>query len=495
MSGVLADPEVTRRTVRLTEAVEINPKADRSVLTDTTQVSFVPMAAVGAGNGQIDTSTIRPYAEVRKGYTHFRDGDVLFAKITPCMENGKMVVAHGLHNGVGLGSTEFHVLRPRAGVDSRYVYHFVSSAKFRNEAAHHMTGAVGQERVPVSFLEQSEIPLPSLHEQHRIVAEIEKQFSRLDQAVASLQRVKAQLKRYKASVLKAAVEGRLVETEVERARREGRGFGTGAELAAQGRANAAGGRKPGAALPYETGEQLLKRILDTRRSQWQGKGKYKEPAAPDTSGLPELPEGWVWCGFEQVSSAAKHALKAGPFGSALKKDIYVPSGYKIYGQEQVIRGDHSFGDYFIEEAKFRELENCAVKPGDLLISLVGTAGKVLVLPENARPGIINPRLIKLSLNPSFIAPAYAAYMLQSAWAALFFKGQAHGGTMEILNLGIVKALPVPLPPLHEQHRIVAEVDRRLSIVREVEAEVDANLKRAQALRQAVLARAFAVASS
>ncbi|EQD37442.1 type I restriction-modification system, S subunit, partial [mine drainage metagenome] len=222
-----------------------------------------------------------------------------------------------------------------------------------------------------------------------------------------------------------------------------------------------------------------------------GKGKYKEPAAPDTTSLPELPEGWVWCVFEQVSSADKQALKAGPFGSALKKDVYVPSGYKIYGQEQVIRGDHSFGDYFIEEAKFRELENCAVKPGDLLISLVGTAGKVLVLPENARPGIINPRLIKLSLNPSFIAPAYAAYMLQSAWAALFFKGQAHGGTMEILNLGIVKALPVPLPPLREQHRIVAEVDRRLSIVREVEAEVDANLKRAQALRQSVLTRAFA----
>ncbi|HVC18330.1 MAG TPA: restriction endonuclease subunit S [Rhodanobacter sp.] len=469
MSAVLAEPETTWRTVPLSEAVEISPKADRAVLTDTTLVSFVPMAAVGAGNGQIDTSTIRPYAEVKKGYTHFRDGDVLFAKITPCMENGKMAVAHGLHNGVGFGSTEFHVLRPRAGVDSRYVYHFVSGAKYRNEAAHHMTGAVGQKRVPVSFLERSEIPLPSLHEQRRIVAEIEKQFSRLDQAVASLQRVKAQLKRYKASVLKAAVEGRLVETEADCARREGRGF--------------------------ETGAELLQRILDTRRSQWKGKGKYKEPAAPETSGLPELPEGWVWCVFEQVSSADKHALKAGPFGSALKKDVYVPSGYKIYGQEQVIRGDHSFGDYFIEEAKFRELENCTVKPGDLLISLVGTAGKVLVLPENARPGIINPRLIKLSLNPSFIAPAYAAYMLQSAWAALFFKGQAHGGTMEILNLGIVKTLPVPLPPLREQHRIVAEVDRRLSIVREVEAEVDANLKRAQALRQAVLARAFAGTSS
>ncbi|THD08363.1 restriction endonuclease subunit S [Metallibacterium scheffleri] len=380
--------------------------------------------------------------------------------------------------------------RPGPTVEGRYLAYFLKSRDYWQQIADNTSG-IAIPNVNASKISDIRLPLAPLALQRRIVAEIEKQFSRLDQAVASLQRVKAQLKRYKASVLKAAVEGRLVETEADRARREGRSFETGAELAAQGSANAAGGRKPGAALPYETGEQLLKRILDTRRSQWKGNGKYKEPAAPDTSGLPKLPEGWVWCGFEQVSSADKHALKAGPFGSALKKDVYVPSGYKIYGQEQVIRGDHSFGDYFIEEAKFRELENCTVKPGDLLISLVGTAGKVLVLPENARPGIINPRLIKLSLNPSFIAPAYAAYMLQSAWATLFFKGQAHGGTMEILNLGIVKTLPVPLPPLREQHRIVAEVDRRLSIVREVEAEVDANLKRAQALRQSVLTRAFA----
>jgi len=112
-------------------------------------------------------------------------------------------------------------------------------------------------------------PLAPLDKQKRIVAEIEKQFSRLDEAVANLKRVKANLKRYKAAVLKAAVEGRLVETEAELARREGRS--------------------------YETGEQLLQRILETRRSQWKGKGKYKEPAAPDTADLPELPEGWVWC--------------------------------------------------------------------------------------------------------------------------------------------------------------------------------------------------------
>ncbi len=309
-----------------------------------------------------------------------------------------------------------------------------------------------------------EVAIAPLDQQKRIVAEIEKQFSRLDEGVANLKRVKANLKRYKAAVLKAAVEGRLVETEAATARREGRS--------------------------YETGAQLLQRILETRRSQWIGKGKYKEPAAPDTTDLPELPEGWTWCGFEQVSISDKHALKAGPFGSALKKEMYVESGYKIYGQEQVISGDPTFGDYYIDETKYRELESCAVKPGDLLISLVGTAGKVLVLPLTAMPGIINPRLLKLSLNSTLIAPTYAAYMLQSAWARHYFKLQAHGGTMEILNLGIIKTLPVPLPPLDEQHRIVAEVDRRLSLVRETEIQVNANLTRAERLLQSILSSAF-----
>lgn len=118
------------KRVPLREAAEINPKLDRTLLSDDTLVSFVPMASVGAANGQIDVSTTRPYAEVKKGYTAFRNGDVLFAKVTPCMENGKMAVARNLINGQGFGSTEFHVLRPREGMDSSYLYHFVSSAIF-----------------------------------------------------------------------------------------------------------------------------------------------------------------------------------------------------------------------------------------------------------------------------------------------------------------------------------------------------------------------------
>jgi type I restriction enzyme S subunit len=91
-------------------------------------------------------------------------------------------------------------------------------------------------------------------------------------------------------------------------------------------------------------------------------------------------------------------IKAGPFGSALKKEFYIAKGYKIYGQEQVISGDPFYGDYYIDQEKYKKLQSCSVERGDLLISLVGTIGKVLVIPEGAEPGIINPRLLRISLR-------------------------------------------------------------------------------------------------
>jgi type I restriction enzyme S subunit len=119
------------------------------------------MAAVGAADGTIDVTAKRPFADVKKGFTPFQSGDLLFAKITPCMENGKMAVVPQLENQYGFGSTEFHVIRPKAGIDAKYLYYFVSRQDYRKEAAHHMTGAVGQKRVPTDFLKQSIIPIPS----------------------------------------------------------------------------------------------------------------------------------------------------------------------------------------------------------------------------------------------------------------------------------------------------------------------------------------------
>ncbi len=345
---------------------------------------------------------------------------------------------------------------------------------------------VGMASISQKQLASFPIVLTNLDEQHRIVAEIEKQFSRLDQAVASLQRVKAQLKRYKASVLKAAVEGRLVETEAERARREGRGLETGTELAAQGSANAARGRKPGAALPYETGEQLLKRILETRRSQWQGKGKYKEPAAPETAGLPELPEGWCWSSTDQLAEVGTGATPNRSHAA------FFDGGDIPWVTSAVVNAPFvDKASELVTRAALLQTNLTEYPPGTLLVAMYGegkTRGKCSELRITAAT---NQALAAVQADPS--VRSYLKIFLEHNYEET--RKVASGGVQPNLNLSLVRAIRVPLPPLREQHRIVAEVDRRLSIVREVEAEVDANLKRAQTLRQAVLARAFTGTSS
>ena len=161
---------MTARVAKLGDLCEINPRLPRDHdLEDDCEVSFVPMAAVSEVSGTIESATTRRYAEVRKGYTPFADGDVLFAKITPCMENGKAALAKDLAGGRGFGSTEFHVLRTRESVLPEWIYYFVRREPFRREAKRNFTGTAGQQRVPASFLQDTLIPVPSLEEQSRIV--------------------------------------------------------------------------------------------------------------------------------------------------------------------------------------------------------------------------------------------------------------------------------------------------------------------------------------
>lgn len=193
----------------LADIAEINPRLAKTEIDDDLEVSFVPMPAVEAATGKIDVSQIRKVRDVKKGYTPFQAGDVLFAKITPCMENGKMAIVPALKSGLGFGSTEFHVLRPFAGVEARYLYYFVSSLQFRHDAEHNMTGAVGQRRVPSTYMAEKIVSLPPAQEQARIVAKIEELFSELDTGIESLMTARDQLKVYRQAVLKHAFEGKL----------------------------------------------------------------------------------------------------------------------------------------------------------------------------------------------------------------------------------------------------------------------------------------------
>ena len=160
--------------VPLGSTCNINPKKSfDSRLVSGAEVSFVPMPAV-TEHGDIDATAIKEYDEVKKGFTYFAENDVLFAKITPCMENGKGAVAKGLHNGIGFGSTEFHVLRPISGKTNPYwIYTLTAFSQFRTDAANNMTGSAGQRRVPASFLENYRVSLPPIALQEQFAAFVE----------------------------------------------------------------------------------------------------------------------------------------------------------------------------------------------------------------------------------------------------------------------------------------------------------------------------------
>ncbi len=174
--------------VRLGDISKINPRLEQKPTPDF-KVSFVPMDAV-SNDGRLTYAIVRKYSEVSKGFTYFQDYDVLFAKITPCMENGKGALVHGLMNHIGFGSTEFHVLRATQKTTSEFVYHLVNWKNFRIEAESNMTGSAGQRRVPTDFLKLYQMALPPLKEQKQIGSILSGNDSKIEKAKTRLEKLK-----------------------------------------------------------------------------------------------------------------------------------------------------------------------------------------------------------------------------------------------------------------------------------------------------------------
>jgi type I restriction enzyme S subunit len=195
-------------TTSLGAVAEVNPRHPRDLEEDT-MVSFLPMPVISESDWNIGVTQERAFREVKTGYTHFAEGDVLFAKITPCMENGKAAVAAQLRNGLGCGTTEIHVLRPQQGIDAKYLYHFIHQESFRREAANNFTGTAGQLRVPVEFIRNAELPLPPTAEQRRIVAQAEAMLAKVRSSQQRLDKVHSVIKRFRQAVFAAACSGKL----------------------------------------------------------------------------------------------------------------------------------------------------------------------------------------------------------------------------------------------------------------------------------------------
>lgn len=306
-------------------------------------------------------------------------------------------------------------------------------------------------------LRHLEVPIAPLAYQDQAIEELEKQFSRLDEAVTNLQRVKANLKRYKASVLKSAVEGRLVETEATLARREGR--------------------------TYETGEQLLQRAIDGRSGGGKATRSKAGLAAMPSANLREIPEGWTWTTTGQVCECiVPNRDKPKTFSGDIPW-LTLPDFDD--SEITVARSRSGLGFTESEVALYRAK---AIPTDSVVMSCVGRFGISAVLTRKA---VINQQLHAF-LPSEGVMPKYLAYVLRTREQEMLEKSTAT--TIAYLNKENCNSITVPLPPVAEQARIVAEVDRHLSIIREVEAEVDINLQRAQALRQATLSRAFGAGS-
>ena len=158
----------------------------------------------------------------------------------------------------------------------------------------------------------------------------------------------------------------------------------------------------------------------------------------------------------------KASIKAGPFGSSLKKEFYVKKGFKIYGQEQVIKDDPTFGDYYINEERFNSLKSCEVHAGDILISLVGTCGKTMIMPENFEPGIINPRLLKITFDAEFIIPIYFKYFFGSDDLQKMLNSASGHSTMNVVNASMLKNVELIMAPIELQNQFasfVEEIDK------------------------------------
>ncbi len=342
-----------------------------------------------------------------------------------------------------------------------------------------VSSAVGgaQPNISQTILRELIIPVAPFEQQTRIVAEIEKQFSRLDEAVANLKRVKANLKRYNAAVLKAAVEGKLTEEWRRR----------GAACCAQDPDHRT---KAGAACcaptqPTETGAELLERILEERRSNWQGRGKYKEPVAPDTSGLPELPEGWVWASFDQISGL--------DIGFAFKSAEFESRGIKLLRGENIEPGALRWVDTRCwPENKLGDYKDLLINEGDIILAmdrpLISSGLKIARAKQQDLPCLLVQRMARF--KPLAGIDDYIFLVMQERGFVRHLLGGQTGTQLPHISGKGILSFSCSLPSLAEQNQIVAEVERRLSIITDAETQIDANLHRADRLRQSILKQAF-----
>ncbi len=353
-------------------------------------------------------------------------------------------------------------IRPLGGMPNRYLLYGIRATL--EQLTSNATGTTFP-AITGDVLRRHTLPLPPLAEQHRIVEEIEKQLTRLDAAVGALRAAQTKLRRYRASVLNAAVTGRLVPTEAALARAEGR--------------------------DYEPASVLLERIARERRAEQERakpRRKRPEPAPVDTSSLPELSEGWAWTTLARVS-----AIQSGIAKGKRRAVGVVVREVPYLRVANVQRGNLNLHEMKLISATEEEIATLRLFAGDILFTEGGDRDKLgrgWIWQSELDECIHQNHVFRSRLFSAFILPKFISYWSNSLGQEYFLQAGKQTTNLASINLSVLSKLPIAIPPTDEQDRIVTEVARLSSRLDAAEAAVETNLKRANRLRQAILKRAF-----
>ncbi len=347
-------------------------------------------------------------------------------------------------------------------INRKFVELLLKSEQYINEVKKLIPTGSAQKSIHERDLMQILLTVPSEEEQKELSKRIDNHLNNIKVLNTEISDQETLLKKLRQSILQEAIEGKLTASWREQN------------------------------SDVERASVLLEKIKAEKEQLIKDKKIKKQKPLPSINGdeIPfDIPDGWEWCYIEQIIDNKKNALKAGPFGSSLTKNIYKKSGYKIYGQEQVIKQNPYFGDYYVDDDKYNELSSYSVSPGDILISLVGTIGKLLILPFDIQEGIINPRLIKITLHKK-INKNYFALLYSTSFVQIQLKGNASGQTMDVVTMKNLKKLNLSFPPLKEQNEIVKKVESLFKICDELEVQINSSKVNSEMLMQSVLKEAF-----
>lgn len=446
---------------RLGSTAQINPRneADNNLAT-----SFIPMSLISTSHTGSHGQEQKAWGDIKSGYTHFANGDIGVAKITPCFENSKAAVFSGLENGIGAGTTELYIVRPFGlTLIPRYLLLHLKSPLFLHTGETKMTGTAGQKRLPKSFLSEMPLPLAPLAEQHRIVVKVDELMALCDQLELQQSDSNHAHQTLVETLLTALTNSANQNDTAEAWQCINNHFDTlftteqSVDMIKQTILQlAVMGRLVRQDSTDEPASVLLKKVTEERErlvKEGRIRGQKPLPEISEDEKSSQLPEGWEWA---RLSSC--YDVRDGTHDSP-KSQLH---GFPLVTSKNLYTGDLDLTHAsFISEEDHRKIaKRSRVDRYDILFAMIGSIGNPVIVDTNAEFSIKNVALFKY-FSQELSVPHYLRMVLEIA--AVEMREYASGGVQPFVSLRKIRAQVFALPPLREQHRIVAKVDELMAL--------------------------------